>query len=217
MMINKIINEFKKITKEIYQLDILMDHIKNNYLEEKWVFTLRTYHNLETEINNYLNPLLSKNVNPNYIINDYETLTQMILEYKEDIYHLFNPSLFLLIDGLNNNLLKELSIIQKQILKEYKSFKMYSYYIYKNPIKNVLIQLKNELEQLEDINIKKYINFDKINSLILYDEYNLDIYITICQLFTKTIKYVQNHSELEDIYKQIRFNTIMITSGDINV
>lgn len=217
MMINKIINEFKKITKEVYQLDILMDHIKNNYLEEKWVFTLRTYHNLETEINNYLNPLLSKNVNLNYIINDYETLTQMILEYKEDIYHLFNPNLFLLIDGLNNNLLKELSIIQKQILNEYKSFKMYSCYIYKNPIKNVLIQLKNELEQLEDINIKKYINFDKIKNLILYDEYNLDIYITIYQLFTKTIKYVQNNNELEDIYKQIRFNTIMITSGDINV
>ena len=92
-MINKIINESEKITRQVLILDILMGHIKNTYLEEKWVFTLNTYNNLKNEIieikENQNNQLIK-----NYLINDYETLNQMINEFKEDIYDLFNPSLF---------------------------------------------------------------------------------------------------------------------------
>ena len=132
-MINLIIKEEEKITRQVLILDILMDHIKNTYLQEKWIFTLKTYNNLKNEIkelnNNQDNQLLK-----NYLINDYETLNQMISEFKEDIYDLFNPSLFLLIDSLNNQLLKELSIYQKNITN-------YNSYIYNIPIEKTKHQV----------------------------------------------------------------------------
>ncbi len=218
-MINKIINELEKITKDVYRIDILMDHITNSYLEDKWIFTMKTYNNLKKEIENYQNPTLNATVNPNFIINDYETLTQMISEYKEDIYTLFKPNLFILIDGLNNEKLLELSNTQKEVKQKYSSFKIYEDYIVScsHFVRNYLIILKKELEEINDELEKKYIPFDNIKKCIYTNEYNKDIYININQIFTKMNKYYKQNEELIKISKEIRFNTIMMIAGDVNV
>lgn len=211
-MINLIIKEEEKITRQVLILDILMDHIKNTYLQEKWIFTLKTYNNLKNEIkelnNNQDNQLLK-----NYLINDYETLNQMISEFKEDIYDLFNPSLFLLIDSLNNQLLNELSIYQKNITN-------YNSYIYNIPIektKHQVLLLKNKLIETLSENDKKYLNFNMIDDILNKDIINIETYIMICQIYKKTIKYLKEDITINEYYKEIIFNSIIILSGEKNV
>jgi hypothetical protein len=211
-MINLIIKEEEKITRQVLILDILMDHIKNTYLQEKWIFTLKTYNNLKNEIkelnNNQDNQLLK-----NYLINDYETLNQMISEFKEDIYDLFNPSLFLLIDSLNNQLLNELSIYQKNITN-------YNSYIYNIPIektKHQVLLLKNKLIETLSEHDKKYLNFNMIDDILNKDIINIETYIMICQIYKKTIKYLKEDITINEYYKEIIFNSIIILSGEKNV
>ena len=211
-MINLIIKEEEKITRQVLILDILMDHIKNTYLQEKWIFTLKTYNNLKNEIkelnNNQDNQLLK-----NYLINDYETLNQMISEFKEDIYDLFNPSLFLLIDSLNNQLLNELSIYQKNITN-------YNSYIYNIPIektKHQVLLLKNKLIETLSENDKKYLNFNMIDDILNKEIINIETYIMICQIYKKTIKYLKEDITINEYYKEIIFNSIIILSGEKNV
>lgn len=211
-MINLIIKEEEKITRQVLILDILMGHIKNTYLQEKWIFTLKTYNNLKNEIkelnNNQDNQLLK-----NYLINDYETLNQMISEFKEDIYDLFNPSLFLLIDSLNNQLLNELSIYQKNITN-------YNSYIHNIPIektKHQVLLLKNKLIETLSENDKKYLNFNMIDDILNKDIINIETYIMICQIYKKTIKYLKEDITINEYYKEIIFNSIIILSGEKNV
>lgn len=211
-MINIIINEEEKITRQVLILDILMDHIKNNYLEEKWVFTLNTYNNLKNEINE-VKEKQNDQLIKNYLINDYETLNQMINEFKEDIYDLFNPSLFILIDSLNNKMLQELSTYQKNITNS-------NSYIYNIPVektKHQLFILKNTLlETLSDM-YKKYLNFNIIDEILNKDVINTETYIMICQIYKKTIKYLKEDIKINEYYKEIIFNSIIILSGEKNV
>lgn len=216
-MINQIIKEINKTTKDVYKLDILMDHIINTYLIDKWAFTLRTYFNLSDEINQYLDINTKHNVNINFIINDSETLSQMINEFKEDIYDLFNPNLILLIDGMTNDQLIELSSVQKEVKNKYLSFNMYSHNILSDisRIKQNLSMLKEELNKLNDANSLYYCNL--INKLDEINEYNIDMYMNLYQLFNKTNKLFKENIKLNHIYKEIRFNMIMILAGDKNV
>lgn len=216
-MINQIIKEINKTTKDVYKLDILMDHIINTYLIDKWAFTIRTYFNLSDEINQYLDINTKDNVNVNFIINDNETLSQMINEFKEDIYDLFNPNLILLIDGMTNEQLIELSSVQKEVKNKYLSFNMYSHNILNDisTIKEYLSMLKEELNKLSDNNSIYYCNL--IDKLYEVNEYNIDMYMNLYQLFNKTNKLFKENIKLNHIYKEIRFNMIMILAGDKNV
>lgn len=216
-MINQIIKEINKTTKDVYKLDILMDHIINTYLIDKWAFTIRTYFNLSDEINQYLDINTKDNVNVNFIINDNETLSQMINEFKEDIYDLFNPNLILLIDGMTNEQLIELSSVQKEVKNKYLSFNMYSHNILNDisRIKQYLSMLKEELNKLSDNNSIYYCNL--IDKLYEVNEYNIDMYMNLYQLFNKTNKLFKENIKLNHIYKEIRFNMIMILAGDKNV
>lgn len=216
-MINQIIKEINKTTKDVYKLDILMGHIINTYLIDKWAFTIRTYFNLSDEINQYLDINTKHNVNVNFIINDSETLSQMINEFKEDIYDLFNPNLILLIDGMTNDQLIELSSVQKEVKNKYLSFNMYSHNILSDisRIKQYLSMLKEELNKLSDNNSIYYCNL--IDKLYEVNEYNIDMYMNLYQLFNKTNKLFKENIKLNHIYKEIRFNMIMILAGDKNV
>ena len=46
-MIDSILQNLTKIKKDVIYIDILMNHIVNLMLKEKWQFTRNTYHNLE--------------------------------------------------------------------------------------------------------------------------------------------------------------------------
>lgn len=216
-MTTKIINELDKIIRQVTIIDILMDHIHNTYLEEKWEFTLRTYNNLLNEVNEYKTSSLN-NTLKNYIINDYETLSQMIEEYKEDIYDLFNPNLFLLIDNLNISSLKELSSFQKELHN--KEFNSYIYYTLNNSInitKEMLSTLKTKLIETLSENDLKYLNLDLIDSILNKNTINIDTYIMICQIYKKTIKYLKEDIKINQNYKIILFNSIIMLAGEKNV
>lgn len=76
-MIDSILQNLTKIKKDVIYIDILMNHIVNLMLKEKWQFTRNTYHNLEENVNKYQNGDKTSIIQ-NYIMNDYETLLQMI-------------------------------------------------------------------------------------------------------------------------------------------
>ena len=54
-MIDSILQNLTKIKKDVIYIDILMNHIVNLMLKEKWQFTRNTYHNLEENVNKYQN------------------------------------------------------------------------------------------------------------------------------------------------------------------
>lgn len=99
-MLNKIISTIPKITHQVYFLDIIINHVKNIEQKKKWEFTFKTFNNLLESIDLY-NSGNHTSVILNYIINDYETLSKMIDEFKEDIYHKVNPQCFMLLDKLS--------------------------------------------------------------------------------------------------------------------
>lgn len=217
-MIDQIISEQNKITKDVFIIDILIEHIINQELNDKWKFTLQTYQNLKNEIALYQN---KEQINEYYIINDYETLKQLLNEFKEDIYNLFPHNLFFLIDGLNNESLEQLSQFQKQVKSNYSSFNNYIDNLLNQTItfKHQLIALDQFLNQIEDQNEKKYIPFENIKSLIYAKESQVtkEVYFTINQIFTKMYRYFKNNQELVRMYQDIRFNTIIMTAGEKNV
>ena len=112
-MIDSILQNLTKIKKDVIYIDILMNHIVNLMLKEKWQFTRNTYHNLEENVNKYQNGDKTSIIQ-NYIMNDYETLLQMIYEFKEDLYPIFDSALFLLLDSFTED---ELENLQKRTKK----------------------------------------------------------------------------------------------------
>ena len=117
-MIDSILQNLTKIKKDVIYIDILMNHIVNLMLKEKWQFTRNTYHNLEENVNKYQNGDKTSIIQ-NYIMNDYETLLQMIYEFKEDLYPIFDSALFLLLDSFTED---ELENLQKRTKKLFSSF-----------------------------------------------------------------------------------------------
>lgn len=47
MMVDSILQNFTKTKRDVIYMDILINHIVNQMLKEKWQFTRNTYDNLE--------------------------------------------------------------------------------------------------------------------------------------------------------------------------
>ena len=120
-MVDSILQNFTKTKRDVIYMDILMNHIVNQMLKEKWQFTRNTYDNLEENLNKYQHGDKTS-LTKNYIINDNETLLQMIYEFKEDLYPIFDSNLFLLLDSFTEIELEKLQKRIKNLFSTYHHF-----------------------------------------------------------------------------------------------
>lgn len=218
-MINKIVTNINKTKRDVFLIDVLMNQIHNQMLQDKWIFTMNTYHNLLDNIDLFLNQNVEQIIK-NFIVNDYETLSQMIDEFKEDIYPYFNSQIFMLLDSLNNDELLEMSIHQKNIFN--------CGYSYSNCIKQILV---NDIENIKAFskdlyhfslnniveNDLKFIPLNQLKEISNTTFLSIDQYIYIYQVFNKTLKYIIDKSEFINQYNKIKYNALIMMIGDINV
>lgn len=218
-MIEQIIASLNQTTKDVLRLDILMNHTINDELHAKWDFTLNTYHNLLDSIDKYLNgrkePIIK-----NYLINDNETLLQMIKEFKEDLYPFFDPNAFVLLDSLNQKELVAFQNFEKQLISKDQSFTPYLEALEQTDVLHLHHLIKEVTEKLETSllpNEKHLIPFSSLEQIINIDTYKLEDYPKIYQLLNKCIKYLHDKTLFYDDMLEFKFIIIIIFLGVKNV
>lgn len=218
-MLNKIVANINKTSRDVLLIDVLMNHIFNQMLKDKWVFTMNTYHNLLENIN-LVKDGNSDNIVRNYIINDYETLSQMLQEFKEDIYPVFNSQIFMLLDSFTYQELLELVRYQRNILSKFHSYSTCIQNILSSDIYDIReFSKKLSEDSIIDIaeNDLKFIPLNQLNEIIKTSYLSISQYIYIYQIFTKTLKYFKDKTKYLTQYNKFRFNTLIMMMGDKNV
>ncbi len=218
-MVDQIINNIDKTCKDVAIMDILNNHIQNAMLKDKWAFSLNTYNNLINSITSLqqgdTNPIIK-----NYIINDYETLSQMIREFKEDLYPYFDSNVIVLLDSLSKKELMLFQSFEKDILNKYHHFHDYLEILYLNALDDVkpfinklITQLKKQLSSNE----LKFIPFASLEMFLKLDKLDQNLYLQLYQLITKVIKYLNDKDEFTKMALESKFNVIIIIAGEKNV
>lgn len=219
MMVDSILQNFTKTKRDVIYMDILMNHIVNQMLKEKWQFTRNTYDNLEENLNKYQygdKTSLTKN----YIINDNETLLQMIYEFKEDLYPIFDSNLFLLLDSFAEIELEKLQKRIKNLFSTYHHFPVLQEVLLQDETPKIKIFLKNLiyfLNQHLSSQDLKFIPFENIYSLIELEQFTKDDYLKTYQITTKALKYLKDKTLFKEEYLQIRFNVFIMLAGEKDV
>lgn len=216
-MLNKIISTIPKITHQVYFLDIIINHVKNIEQKKKWEFTFKTFNNLLESIDLY-NSGNHTSVILNYIINDYETLSKMIDEFKEDIYHKVNPQCFMLLDKLSIDEFKSLKAYENNILDKYELFSKYTtkYLLYElEDIKSFGKKVIGFIEQ-EQIIINKNLPYNKLANILKLHILDINTLIKIYNIFTTSMKNLDSDI-FNDEYQKLKFDTIIAVIGDIDV
>lgn len=216
-MLNKIISTIPKITHQVYFLDIIINHVKNIEQKKKWEFTFKTFNNLLESIDLY-NSGNHTSVILNYIINDYETLSKMIDEFKEDIYDKVNPQCFMLLDKLSIDEFKSLKAYENDILAKYELFSKYTtkYLLYElEDIKSFGKKVIGFIEQ-EQIIINKNLPYDKLANILKLHILDINTLIKIYNIFTTSMKNLDSDI-FNDEYQKLKFDTIIAVIGDIDV
>lgn len=218
-MVEKIINSLSKISHTTLKMDILMEHIIDPLLNDKWAFTLNTYDNLVDSIRKYQDGNLDSIIK-NYIVNDYETLTQMIDEFKEDIYPLFDVQATILLDTFSVDELKELLKVQNNVIKNYHSFSVYIQENLATSKIEVMAYIKTLLTNIYDLvnpNDIKFLPLDQLENMTTLYYINQEVYLNIYKMLTKTLKYISQKEEYIDTYNKIKYNVAIILMGDKHV
>lgn len=218
-MIDSILQNLTKIKKDVIYIDILMNHIVNLMLKEKWQFTRNTYHNLEENVNKYQNGDKTSIIQ-NYIMNDYETLLQMIYEFKEDLYPIFDSTLFLLLDSFTEDELENLQKRTKKLFSTSPHFSDLQESLLKDESPKIKIFLNNLIHLLnhhvssQDV---KFIPFEMMHSLIALEQFTKEDYLKAYQITTKALKYLQDKTVVKEEYLQMRLNVFIMLAGEKDV
>lgn len=219
-MLNKIITTMPKIIHQVLVIDSLMQHVNDNELKLKWQFSLNTYDNLLKNVNLYKESSNIDKITINYIINDYETLTQMIDEFKEDIYDKVNPQVFMLLDRMTFEEVNLYKIYTSNICEKYESFNKYitKYLLYElEDIKSYTKKIINYLDFNIELKENKNIPYTKLNNILKLHILEKASLIQIYNIFTSTIKHLDNIDIIKDDYQKLKFDTLITMIGDINV
>ncbi len=218
-MLNQIIQKIPKIKKDVISMDIMMNHVNNTQLKEKWQFTYHTYEEVLKNIALYQKGTHDQTIQ-NYIINDYETLSQMIYEFKEDLYPIFDYNLFLLLDSFHDDELSTFQIFEKKLFEKHTEFVQIEKVFLTNAKDSFGPLFKKLIEVLQatcTVNEMKFIPFSKLETLSMKESFTKEDFLQAYQATSTSLKYVKDKNLFYQSFLKMRFMMFILLAGEKNV